>query len=191
MTEVPETAKSAARAAKAVFGGVFRVTEYLDESEEHAVDVLTCENAPRPGYWVNSTVNLHLAPNVIDGVDRRVELALVTPSTATVAPNVIATAAFNISKSGWIVAPGVVYPDILTAYGLPDDLPHLMWSWPFDFEELGEVDLGEGVYTHWLVGVPISEAERRFLLSEGFDKLEDRFVDAGIRYQDLDRPSVV
>jgi hypothetical protein len=104
---------------------------------------------------------------------------------------VLATSAFNVIKDGWLAAPGVVFPGLLKEYGLSETLEHVLWVEPFAYEQLSDVDLGEGIHAHWLLAVPISEEERRFLVAEGYDALEKRFADAELEYFNLERPSLV
>lgn len=44
---------------------------------------------------------------------------------------------------------------------------------------------------HWLLAVPIAESERRLLLSEGYDALEELFEERDVAYYDLNRRPVV
>lgn len=64
-----------------------------------------------------------------------------------------------------------------------------MWFPPFIWPELGVVDLGEGRRAHWLMGIPITEAERAFLHQEGFDRLEQLFTDQQVAYFNVNRAS--
>ncbi len=91
----------------------------------------------------------------------------------------------------WLCAPGVVFPSLVSQYRISSTLEHLLWVPPFPWEQLGAVDPGEGPMVHWLLGVPISEAERRFLLDRGFDEFEALMARREVEYFDLQRPSVV
>jgi hypothetical protein len=191
VTKAPETARAAARAAAAAFGGTPKVTEYLNESEDRGVDILECGDRPEPGYASYSTVTLHLSENLLEGQDIRVELMAVVESSAVAMANVLAASALNVSDSGWLAAPGVVFPGLLVQYELSSTLEHVMWMEPFAHEQLTEVDLGDGVTAHWLMAMPISEAERQFLVSEGYDALENRFDEARVEYWNLSREPLV
>jgi hypothetical protein len=191
MSKAPETARAAARAAAEALGGSPRVTRYHDDNEEHSVDILSCEDRPTPGYTSLSTVTLHRYENRLDDQDIRVELAATAESSAEAMANVLATSAFNVMKDGWLAAPGVVFPGLLQEYGLSETLEHVLWVEPFAYEQLADVDLGEGIRAHWLMAVPISEAERQFLVSEGYDALEKRFEETELEYFNLERPSLV
>lgn len=191
MSTVSTTAKQVYRAAVDAFGGEPKVNRRYDEDESHSVDVLRCADRPVPGLAVYSTLTLHDSPNHLDEEDVRVELMGVAPADVEDYPNLLATAAFNVIKDGWLAAPGVVFPDLLTMYELSSTLRHVLWVEPFPYEQFSTVKIDGGPDVHWLLGVPISEEERRFLLDHGYEALEQRFVDADLDYWDLTRGSVV
>lgn len=173
------------------FGGVPRVHQYWDESESRSVDILSCEDRPEPGYVTYSTVGLHRVPNLLDGRDVRVEMACVCTADRPEVANALATSAFYVLKDGWLCAPGVVFPEMLSTYDLPKPLPHLMWVEPFPWEELGSVQLAPNSKVHWMLGIPISDEEREFLETVGFYELERRMAIQETPYFDLNRPSIV
>jgi antitoxin YqcF len=191
MSKAPETARAAARAAAEAFGGKPAVREYLNEAEDRAIDILSCPDRPAPGYTCYSTVTLHLAENTLEGKDIRVELAAVVESSATAMANLLASSAMNVREDGWLAAPGVVFPGLVAEYELSSTLEHIMWMEPFAFEQLASVDLGDDISAHWLMAMPISEGERRLLIAEGYDALENRFEESSVEYYDLGRESLV
>jgi hypothetical protein len=128
---------------------------------------------------------------MLEGKDIRIELAGVAPNGVAEFPNVLATAALFVIKDAWLCAPGVVFPALLTEYELSSTLEHVLWVPPFPWEHLGSVEIGDGQRVHWLLAVPISEAERQLLNERGFDVLEALFAEHAIEYFDLERPSIV
>ena len=68
--------------------------------------------------------------------------------------------------------------------------PHLMWCHPFTTPQLDQVDIGD-MKVHWLLGVPITEAERQWLEANGFDAFVELLDAKAVNYTDLQRPSVV
>ena len=188
---VPETARTAARAAAAAFGGTPSVRRHYDRAESNGIDVLSCIDRPTENVTTYSTLGLHLAPNLMDDRDIRVELAGVADSAATDFANVLAEAAFYVAKDHWLAAPGVTFPDLLGRYDLSDTLVHLLFVPPFPWPELGSVALGDNITAQWLLGIPISETERRFLQDRGFDVFEAQMATMNVEYWRLDRPSIV
>jgi hypothetical protein len=183
--------KLVARTAVAAFGGVPRVDRYYDQDESHYVDLLACSDGASDGLTSYSTVTLHACENRLDDQDIRVELAGVVASSAERFPNLLATAAFNVMKGGWLAAPGVVFPGLLADYDLSQSLPHVMWVEPQTWPQLGTVEVPDGPGVHWLQAIPISERERQLLTSQGFFELERRLEEHDIPFWDLSRPSAV
>jgi hypothetical protein len=191
MSAIPESGKFVARSAAAAFGGTARVDRYYDEDESHSVDLLTCVDRPMPGFTTYSTVSLHTVPNMLDDSDVRIEMAGVAANQVAEFPNMLASAAFRVVIDGWLCAPGVVFPSLVTEQRLSSSLEHVLWVPPFPWEQLGSVDPDGGPIVHWLLAVPISEAERRFLVDRGYEHLEALMADRETEYFDLGRSSIL
>jgi antitoxin YqcF len=191
VSSVGESARAAARAAAAAFGGTPQVSTYYDRDETSSVDILACKDETALDFVRYSTLGLHMLTNMVDEDDIRIEMAAVARHDVVEFPNLLATAAFYFIKNRWQCAPGVVYRSLLNEYGLSPTLEHVMWVEPFEWDQLGSVDVGGGVTIHWLLAIPISEAERRFLVDRGLDELEKIFIDREIEYFDLNRQSLV
>jgi hypothetical protein len=189
---LPVTRPLVSRHVSRVVGGEPSVHAYYDEPEDHVVAIVTCSGTPSRELATVSTASLHVAPNKLEGDDIRVELLLVTELHLDEAANVLATAAFNVMKDGWLAAPGVVFPGAVREYYPRATTPHIMWTEPFVFPQLSTVHL-EGVEhdVHWLQGVPLTEQERAFLSDSGFDALSARLEAADAPYYDVMRQSVV
>lgn len=105
--------------------------------------------------------------------------------------NIVATCAFNVAVSGWLAAPGVVFPCVVADY-LPDThTPHVLWSEPINAAALGTFTVEKGLDVHWLLGVPISDAEHALLVDDGYDALQRRLQDADAAYFDPYRTSTI
>jgi antitoxin YqcF len=191
VSRAPETARAAARAAADAFGGTPRVSRYYDEPEQHEVGILVADDRPAPGFTSYSTVTLHQYENRMDEQDIRVELAATADTSAEEMANVLATAAFNVLKDGWLAAPGVVFPDLIREYELSETLPHVLWMPPTPWDSLHSVDLGEGVTAHWLLAIPIAESERELLVRDGYDKFDALLEERDVEYWNLNREPLV
>ena len=190
MSSVADSARAAARAAIAAFGGKPEVHAHRDDDRSHSVDIVSCRDRPSPGLVCYSTLTLHLVPNEIDDDDIRVELAGVAEASAADFPNLLATAAFYVIKNRWKAGPGIVFPSLLKEYKLSDTLEHLIWVEPFEWTQLGSVDVG-GLTIHWLQGIPISESERHYLMENGYWKFEALMIDREVDYWDLNRRPII
>jgi hypothetical protein len=153
--------------------------------------MLICNDCPLPGLTTYSTVTLHEAPNELNGTVVRVELAVVAPRASENYPDMLAMAAFNVLKDGWLAAPGVVFDSIMKYYDLSSALDHILWTPPFPWSKLGSATIDDDLTVQWLLAVPISESERLFLLEHGYDQLEAVFAENEIQYFDLERLPVV
>jgi hypothetical protein len=191
MSPVAESGRAVARAAAAAFGGQPQARRFYDKAETHSVDIAWCSDRPNVGFVSYSTLSVHTAPNLLDGKDIRVEMAGVAATSDAAFPNMLATAAFYVIKDSWLCAPGVVFPSLVKDYGLSSHLDHVMWAPPFPWNQLGSVEITEDLTVHWLLAVPISEAERKLLVTRGFNALEALFAEHEVEYFDLKRPSIV
>jgi hypothetical protein len=167
------------------------VHRYYDGEEQHSIDILSCVDRPTADLVSHSTIGLHATANVMAGSDIRIELAGISPRKAAEFPNMLSTAAFLVMKDGWLCAPGVVFPALVSDYELSETLEHILWVSPFPWPDLGSVKVEEGVSVHWLLAVPISESERLLLADRGFHELEALFAGHEVEYYDLRRASVV
>ena len=180
-----------ARAAAAAFGGSAKVHKFYDRDESHEIAILTCTDAPQPAFSTYSTIGAHRAPNRLENENIPVELAGVASAAVTEFPNMLATAAFQVIKEGWLAAPGVVFPGLVSDYALSDTLEHVMWTPPFPWPDLHRVTVSDKLNVHWLLAVPIAESERRLLANEGYPALERLLEQNDTAYYDLDRDPVV
>jgi hypothetical protein len=190
---VPQTGAAVAKAVRDAVGGHPAVQRYYDEAEANWVDIMRWPDRPTLEMVTYSTLSLHLAPNVLEREDIRVEIAGVAPKSASRFENLLSTAAFFVMKDHWLCAPGVVFPDLIPRYcpELSSTLQHLLFMEPFPWSHLSSVDVGADLQVHWLFAMPISEAERVFLLKNGYNKLEALFESADVQYMDLARESMV
>jgi len=191
VTRAPETGRAAARAAAAAFGcEPETIYKHADADEGHHVDILSCKDRPSPGLVSYSTLGVHLVPNLLHDEDFRVELAGIAEDSVGKFSNLLATAAFYVIKDRWHVSEGVVFEELVATYKLSKTLQHLMWVEPHEWEELAGVDVG-GLIINWMLAVPISESERLYLLDNGYNRLQELFIDREVEYWDLKRRPVV
>lgn len=160
--------RAVASLLREVVGGVPQVNEYLDEDESHRVAIFRAHERPAADCTTYSTIGLCRAPNLLDGRQIAVELAMVGLSSRQDVPNVLASCAFLMTKDRWLGAPGVVFPEVFNAYGDGGRLRHVLWVPPFPWDRLAAVEV-EDRSIHWLLGIPISDGERRYLGVNGFD----------------------
>jgi antitoxin YqcF len=184
--------RTIAVAAAAAFGGKKRVQKCWDDDHRTNVDVLSCQDSPWPGVTSYATIGASAAPLVQDGKDAGVRTEFVGacyPSVDYFA-NCLGTAAFCLLNSGWFVAPGVVFPDVLAMYSDQTTMKHFLFLPPSLWDGLRTLTIDDGKVA-WLMAIPISSAEREYVEREGVVALEELLDGAQIDVFDLNRVSVV
>lgn len=193
---LPETGGAVVQAAVKAIGGSPNVDGMVDAGAENRVDVLTCTDAPASGFTTWSTVTLHARGNELpmaDGskLDVRVEMMAVGLPGSDVMGKILGSCAFAVLQDDWMLAPGVVYGDVVSLYDDKATTPHVMWSHPFTAPDLAMVEINDDLKVHWLMAVPITEAERQFLQENDYDALAQKLDAAQVNYLDLNRASAV
>lgn len=192
MTVPTPQSRSIARAAAAAFMGVQRVRRYWDEPNQNHVDILSCEDTPCRGVRSYSTIGVSEA--VLTHGDRpleiRTEIVGACESRRSAFPLALATAAFCVLKSGWAIAPGVIFPEVLAVHDASKTMRHVLFLPPFLWDgRLEPMDV-DGRTMTWLQAIPIAELELRYAEANGVPALELLFERAQIDVFDLDRSSV-
>lgn len=188
-----DDAKALARAVAAAFGTPARVTRYWDEEERTHVDILSCADSPWAGVTSYATLGVSEVALVKDGTDLQVRAELVgacrsdTPGFA----ESLATAAFCIVKSRWLVAPGIIFPDAIFIHGASATMRHFLFLPPFLWEDRLKTIAIDAWRIAFLMAVPISEAEMQFAGAEGVPALEELFERQQIDVFNMDRDSVL
>lgn len=167
------------------------IEEFFNRDETLSLDVLTALDAPSPGLTSVSTVSLHRYPNLVEGVDVRVELVTVLQDVERrLASGLLVASAFAAVGEPWPLSPGTVFPGIVADL-LGGRTEHLLLTAPGNFAHLSRYPLAPDLDVHWLQAVPVHESERAFLLEHGLDALEERFVVAEVEFSDITRAAVV
>lgn len=193
MTGPSSNNKAIAKAAAAAFGGRPSVDRYWDDRHKASVDLVSCADSPWAGVTSYATIGVSDTPLMKEGTELGVRTELIGVCGSQVADfaNYLATAAFFIINSGWFVAPGIIFPGVLSMYEASDTMSHFLFLPPFLWNErLQTLHLGQKQIA-WLLAVPISQEELQFAESEGVPALEELFDQHQIDIFDLERASVV
>jgi hypothetical protein len=185
--------KVIAKAAASAFGGCPNVDRYWDESRKTSVDIVSCKDSPWSGVTSYSTVGVSDIPLFKEGEElkARTELVGACGSKYVDFPNYLSTAAFFVINSGWFVAPGIIFPDVLAMYNASKTMKHFLFLPPFLWDErLQTINLNSRNVA-WLLAIPISQEELHMAELEGVPMLEDHFEKHQIDIFNLERLSVV
>ncbi|WP_417448447.1 suppressor of fused domain protein, partial [Idiomarina abyssalis] len=190
MATVTSYHKQVARHAAFAFGvGKPPVTRYLDDNKQNGVFILEAKDSPQAGVNSYSTVGLSDHPLILNGKEFgvRVEIAGACGAAFSGFENVIATSAFCIINSKWFCAPGRIFPDIISMYGLSKTMSDIYFANPFLWDEKLASTSFDGQKVAWLLAVPVSKAESEFAQVNGPDKLESLFYERDIDIYNLNR----
>lgn len=181
-----------ARSIAEAIGGKPQFHQYYNDNESAQVAILSALDRPSEGWTSYATVSLHDHPVTLENKSIAVELVGLAAADREDFANVIATCALNVIVDDWLIAPGVVHPDVVASRtGLSKQLSHVLFVPVLEWPELNSLEPPAGPPVYCLQAVPISENERQFLASEGLDSLEKLFTDQHTDYFDLDRTSAV
>lgn len=193
MTKTSLESKIVAKAAAAAFGTAPSVDRYWDDHRKASVDIVSCLDSPCRGVTSYATVGVSCVALVKDGRNLGVRTELVGACGSRFAefPNCLSTAAFCVINSGWLVAPGIIFPSVVAMYRPASPMKHFLFLPPFPWDgRLRTIAVGESQVA-WLLAVPISDGEMRFAESTGVSALEELCERRQVDIFNLDRASVV
>ncbi|MGC5935662.1 suppressor of fused domain protein [Ralstonia pseudosolanacearum] len=191
MSGVSDVNKKIARHIASKFGGSPKVTRYWSDDQAISVDLLAAAGSPCSGVMSYGTIGLSDHPVRIndDGDEVCVELLGACADAVKNFPNALTTAAFYTIRNQWHCVHGGVLQNALDMYKLSVTMKHFLFTSPFLWEGFNGVDFGDKK-VHWLLAVPISDAEHAYLQDHGLDALERAFEDRQIDIFDINRDSV-
>ncbi|MTH54541.1 suppressor of fused domain protein [Bacillus mangrovi] len=184
--------KMIAKSALEAFGGKPSVSRYWDENNDSNIDLLSVLNKPFDGVTSISTIGLSEYPieYSIDEKPLRIEIAGACGSEFEYFANVLSACAFNIINTKMHVSHGEVFKDVIKMYDSESEMKHVLFTSPFIWENLDNIDFPDKKVT-WLLAVPISTEELLFAKKEGTEALEDLFEKEDIDIFNLNRQSVL
>ncbi|MCC6983622.1 MAG: suppressor of fused domain protein [Bauldia sp.] len=123
-----------------------------------------------------------------------VELLGVCASNVKDFDNLIASCAFFSINDKYNLTYGTFVEKILDEYRMSRTLHHVTFIHPFIWDEFGNgftraTVAGKDI--HWLMVLPISDMELKYLKKQGIDALENLFAEKQIDVYDINRPSAI
>lgn len=184
--------KIIAKSALQAFGGNPQVSKYWDENNINNIDILSTIDRPYEGITSYSTIGLsdYSIEYTVNDIPLRIEIVGATASVYNLFPNVLATCAFCIINSNYLVSHGEVFQDIIKMYYPNSEMKHVLFVSPFLWEGLKTLDFPNKKVA-WLLAVPISENEYAYAQENGTNSLEELFEAKEIDIFDLERKSIL
>ncbi len=170
--------------------GASKINSYWDKAEESYVDLFEAKDMPSKNVTTWVTVGLSDASTglTVDGVPLGVEFLFASNSVNSRAANIIATCAFNVINSKMKCEPGAIYPGVIEMYYKNISVKHILLHNPFLWNL--ETQKFETKAVAWLLLVPISDAEYKFALQNGVEKLSRDLEKRNINIFNLNRKSI-
>ncbi len=183
--------KKIAQQALSFFKGTPEIFRYYDENETKFVDLLSCEDVPFEGVCSFSTLGLFRTDIglTFNNNPLRAELLGACDIDVEDFSNIITTTAFEIMDSNEL-HPGTVISNVIPMYIPDSDMKHMLITYPFLWDDVNNLQL-DNLTVAWLMAIPISENEKKYLEKYGLDKLEELFEKEEIDVADIYRNSVV
>ena len=190
---VTQDNKCVAEYAARAFGGDYHVREYLHDTEPLAVDVLRCDDRPQKGVTSYSTIGLSDNPTRSVGghLPTRMEIAGACVTAVDYFANVLASAAFHVVRTGEPYHLAAVMLNYVSQYDESMHLPHLYFTAPFPWTMLLETVECPTKKVSWLMAVPISESEYRYVKQNGHHALDELMRISQTDIFAISRPSLV
>ncbi|WP_134089939.1 suppressor of fused domain protein [Olivibacter sp. XZL3] len=185
-----------AHAVAAAIGIDPQVYAYHDDSKENSLHILNCIDPLDPKNKIFCTIGLSDYPNEIEISKGKVknipiELIIAGNGSSSKWANILSSAGFFVIKNKWTCQPGAVFKNIIDVYHKGIHLKHLLFVEPLMWQEKLEQMKLANKKVHFLLLIPISDAELIYREKRGFDALESLFMEKEIDITNLQRPSVL
>jgi len=170
------------------FGQATKVIRYGDDHGTRDMFLVIGEDCPQAGITSFGTVGLSQRAQQVGAQKMHVEL-LGACASGPHFDNVMASCVFDSFHNHSNIVYGAFIENILDQYQISTTLRHVTFVAPFFWQGLSPQTI-EGIEIHWLLVVPISDAELDMLKKQGIEKLENLFEQKQIDLFDMHRASL-
>ncbi len=194
--EIPAHRKKIAHTVTQAIGIEPSVRTYLDEKEQHSIDLLSLTDPDTRAIKIYCSIGVSESNNLVRQQDGNfknvpVELLMTGYEPFDSIPNILVTCGFYITKNQWVCQPGAVFRKIIEIYHGDKEMKHVMFVPPFLWGDRLPAVEQEDKTVYFLLAVPISDQELEYLEQHGGQKLEALFEQHNIDLFDLDRKSIL
>ena len=183
--------KKIARHAADFLGGKPEVFAYYNDDKTKTIDILSCTDGKSSNAAL-STIGLSatdIGKILENDVPLHVELAMLGLPDDNRFGNILASSAFVIQESGDCDF-GMIIHDVVTPYVQDTELQHVILLRPVFWDRYTPIETDEQV-TAWLVALPITDMERKYILENGIEAFEKILTENAVNFVDLERPSCI
>lgn len=176
-----------------IIRGVPKIVEYWDNDDKSKIDIYIGIDMPYKGVNSYGTIglsNYDIGLKTTAEKDLRVEFISACGSEYEFFGNIIASCGFNIINSQFSCSPGTVYPGVICKYSKEYEMKHVMFVSPFLWDNSWNMELEDKIII-WLMPIPISDKELKYLQNYGNDELQNLFEKNDIDIFDMRRKSVL
>lgn len=174
-----------------IIGGKPNVYRYWDEKDKKSIDILSCIDRPYTGVMSYGTIGLsgYNIGVVSDKKSLRLELLGACDKNNDIFANIISTTAFEIMEKGKCRY-GEIISNVISQYCKDSDMKHVYLMNAFLWDGFDTIEF-ENCKVAWLLIIPISESEKQYALTNGYDALETKFEEMDIDIFNLKRKSII
>lgn len=189
--DIENNNKQIARHTLRLFDGKPKVQQYLHDTINLSIDILSVNDSPEVGITSYSTIGLFktILSKGNKPFETRIELCGAMPSSEECWGNIMASVSFALMRSKQIILPGSVMENYVSGYYPDTTVPHLYFTIPYLWNDnyFEELTLHDKIKVNWLQCISISESELRLLQTLGSKNFEDKLQQADIDLFDLNR----
>ena len=178
------------KAIRSAFGAETKVVRFGDDNGIDDCFIVSGANCPVKGVTSYGSVGLSRTAQRAGTADVKVEIVAACASSTLRIDNLVASCVFDSMKNSTNITYGAYISDIVVQYDVSRTLRHVTFVAPFLWSGLGKLDVDDQAI-HFLLMLPISDAEKNYLETHGIDALEAIFNEKQIDIYDINRASVL
>ena len=190
MREPTKFERAVGRHVRARLGSDTRVVRFGDDSRTDDVFIVSGLDCPTSGVTSYGTAGFSTTPQLNDNREVFVEILGASRSSTSDFDNLVASCVFDCRRNRSPVVYGSVIHGIIDQYAISKTLRHVTFVSPFLWREFEPLNIDQKD-VHWLLMLPIADAEATFLTTYGIAALESVFESRQIDIFDPSRTSAV
>lgn len=183
--------KTVAKHALGFIGGKPNVSRYYNDDESKKIDIMTSDSGVIKGIPTCATIGLNQTDIGLSakGKKLRVELVATCEIYPEILGNILATLSFEImdTKSG---AYGMIIPNVIGSYVKWSELKHVVLMSPVFWPEYQVLE-DEEFMIAWLMAVPITDSEKKYIEQNGIGAFDNLLERKGADVINMQRGTVV